>query len=150
MAGSLRVVVVAVGKVKERALREVIDDYAARIGRYARYEEVELKDGSAEHVEARFRRAIPERARVVALEIDGEALSSAGLSTLVARAEGSGRGALAFLIGGAYGLPKTVSRAADSRLSLGPMTLPHRLVRLVLLEQIYRAFTILRGEPYDH
>jgi 23S rRNA (pseudouridine1915-N3)-methyltransferase len=150
VAGSLRVIVVAAGKVKERGLRDTIDDYAKRIGRYARFEEIEIKDGDPEQVEARFRKAIPDRARVVALEIQGDALSSAGLAKLVARAEGEGRGALVFLIGGAYGLPPALSRAADSRLSLGPMTLPHRIARLVLFEQIYRAFTILRREPYDH
>jgi len=142
--------VIAVGRVKERGIREAIDDYAKRIGRHARFEEVELKDGSADEVRARFDKAIGDRSRVVALEVDGKALSSRGLADYVARCEGDSISELAFLVGGAYGLPKETSRAADLRLSLSAMTLPHRLCRLFLVEQVYRAFTIVRNEPYDH
>jgi 23S rRNA (pseudouridine1915-N3)-methyltransferase len=150
MAGSLRVRVIAVGRVKERGVREAIDDYEKRIGRHARFEEVELKDGGEDEVRARFSKAIGERSRVVALEVEGRALSSRGLADYVGRCEGEGISELCFLIGGAYGLPKETSEAADLRLSLSKMTLPHRLCRLFLVEQIYRAFSILRGEPYDH
>jgi 23S rRNA (pseudouridine1915-N3)-methyltransferase len=146
----VRIVVVAVGKVKERGLRDAVDEYARRISKYGRFEEVELKDGRDAELGARFAKAIPDRARVVALEVDGEALSSSALAALVGRAEGDSRSALVFLIGGAYGLPADVARRADVRLSLSAMTLPHRLARLVLVEQIYRAFTILRNEPYSH
>lgn len=146
----MRVLVVAVGKVKERGIREAIDDYASRIGRYGRFEEIELKDASDAELEPRISRAIPDRSRVVALEVDGEMLTSDGLARLVGKAEGSSLSSLVFLIGGAYGLPRAVSNRADHRVSLSRMTLPHRLARLVLLEQVYRAFTILRGEPYSH
>lgn len=146
----MRIVIAAVGKVKERGLRDAIDDYAKRIGRYGRYEEIELKDGPPDEVAARFRKAIPDRSRVVALEVDGRAVSSEGLAELVGRGENDGISALVFLIGGAYGLPQDLSREADLRLSLSAMTLPHRLARLLLAEQIYRAFTILRNEPYSH
>jgi 23S rRNA (pseudouridine1915-N3)-methyltransferase len=150
MAGSLRVRVIAVGRVKERGIREAIDDYAKRIGRYARFEEVELKDGDADETRARFDKAIGDRSRVVALEVNGKAMTSEGLAELVGRCEGEGVSELVFLIGGAYGLPPVTSRAADVRLSLSVMTLPHRLCRLFLMEQVYRAFTILRNEPYNH
>ena len=146
----MRIVVAAVGKVKERGLREAIDEYAKRIGRHARFEEVEIKDGPDVEVAARFRRAIPDRSRVVALEVDGVAWSSERLAELVRSAENGGVSAIAFLIGGAYGLPAEISREADVRLSLSAMTLPHRIARLVLVEQIYRAYTIVRGEPYSH
>lgn len=144
----MRVLVLAVGKLKERGLREAVDDYSRRIARYARFEEQELKDGVAAELEARFARAIPERSRVVALEVDGESWSSDALARQVGRCEAGAVAALVFLVGGADGLPPEVSRRADAKMSLSAMTLPHRLARLVLVEQIYRAFTILRGEPY--
>ena len=146
----MQVHVVAVGKIKERGVRAWIDEYAKRIGRYAEYRELELKDGSAAEVEERFRKAIPQRARVVALEVQGRAMSSAELSRFVGQCADGAVGQLVFLIGGAYGLPAPISQAAQLQLSLSAMTLPHRLARVLLVEQIYRAFTILRGEPYSH
>jgi 23S rRNA (pseudouridine1915-N3)-methyltransferase len=146
----MRVSLIAVGKIKQAGLRATLDDYLGRIKRYATFEEIELKDGSDAEVRARFEKAIPQRARAVALEIDGRSLSSRGFADLIGRAEMEAVGTLAFLIGGAYGLPKQVSSAAAVRLSLSPMTLPHRLARVVLAEQLYRGFTILRNEPYDH
>lgn len=145
----LRVSIVAVGKIKQAGLRAELDDYLGRIRRYATLEEIEVKDGADAELQPRFERALPKRARVIALEVEGRALTSRGLADVVQRAELDAT-PLAFLIGGAYGLPKTVSKAADMQLSLSAMTLPHRLARVVLAEQIYRAFTILRGEPYSH
>jgi 23S rRNA (pseudouridine1915-N3)-methyltransferase len=142
--------VIAVGKIKERGERAWIDDYAKRIGRYASYHELELKDGSEAEVEERFRKALPARASVVALEVEGKAWSSNELARFVGQCEDGAVQNVVFLIGGAYGLPASTSRAAQLRLSLSALTLPHRLARLLLVEQIYRAFTILRGEPYSH
>lgn len=146
----MRVQIVAVGRVKEAPVRAILEDYYGRIGRYARFEETELRDGSVDEVTARFQKAIPERSRVVALEVLGKALSSEGLARTVGGAELDGVQSLVFLIGGAYGLPPVVSRSADLAMSLSAMTLPHRLARVLLAEQVYRAFTILRGEPYSH
>jgi 23S rRNA (pseudouridine1915-N3)-methyltransferase len=128
----------------------LLGDYYARIGRYAKLEEIEIKDGKADEVSERLSRSIPDRSRVVALEVDGRALSSRDLATWLGRAENDSVQTVVFLIGGAYGLPQELSKRADLCLSLSAMTLPHRLARLVLAEQIYRAFSILRGEPYDH
>jgi 23S rRNA (pseudouridine1915-N3)-methyltransferase len=147
---SVQVHVIAVGKLKEPGVRAWVDDYAKRIGRYAAYRELELKDGSAAEVEERLRKALPARAKVVALEVTGQSMSSAELARFVGQCEDGAVGALVFLIGGAYGLPESVSQAAHLRLSLSAMTLPHRLARVLLVEQVYRAFTILRGEPYSH
>lgn len=147
---ALAIHVLAVGKIKERGLREVIDDYAKRITRYAQFRELEIKDGNEAEVEARFRKAIPPRAQVVALEVDGRTLSSEALARWVGGVEDSPINQLVFMIGGAYGLPQTLSREAHLRLSLSNMILPHRIARVVLVEQIYRSFTILRGEPYSH
>ena len=148
--GRVRIAIIAVGKIKQAGLRAPLDDYLGRLRRYGGCDEIELKDGSDAEVEARFRKAIPERSRVIALEVTGKTVSSQGLADRVARAERDAVGSLVFLIGGAYGLPKSVSASASVQLSLSALTLPHQLARLVLAEQVYRAFTILRGEPYSH
>lgn len=145
----MRISIIAVGKIKQAGLRAELDDYLGRIRRYATCDEIELKDGSDAELQQRFDKAIPKRAQTIALEVDGRSLTSHGLAEVVRRAELDAIW-LTFLIGGAYGLPATVSKAAHSRLSLSAMTLPHRLARVVLAEQVYRAFTILRNEPYSH
>jgi len=131
-------------------LRSLLGDYYARIGRYAKLEEIEIKDAKADEVAERLARSIPDRSRVVALEVDGRALSSRDFAKWLGRAENESVQTVVFLIGGSYGLPQELSKRADLRLSLSAMTLPHRLARLFLAEQVYRAFSILRGEPYDH
>ena len=146
----MRVRIIAVGKAKDRSLRALLDDYYGRIGRYAKFEEVEIKDGDAVDVAERLSRNIPNRSRVVTLEVDGRGLSSHELANWLGRAENDSVQTVVFLIGGAYGLPQDISKSADLRMSLSAMTFPHRLARLVLAEQIYRGFSILRGEPYDH
>ncbi|HKP55879.1 MAG TPA: 23S rRNA (pseudouridine(1915)-N(3))-methyltransferase RlmH [Polyangiales bacterium] len=145
----MRISIIAVGKIKQAGLRAELDDYLGRIRRYASCDEVELKDGSDAELQQRFDKAIPKRAQIVALEVGGRSMTSQGLAEFVRRTELAAT-PLAFLIGGAYGLPKTVSSAAHVQLSLSAMTLPHRLARVVLAEQVYRAFTILRNEPYSH
>jgi 23S rRNA (pseudouridine1915-N3)-methyltransferase len=144
----MKIVHVAVGRVKEKPLRDMIEDYYRRIRRYVSFVEVEIPDGEDAEVEAKMRKAIPPRARVVALEVEGMPMSSDGLAQWIGRCELSSTAAIAFLIGGSDGLPAAISKSADLRLSLSKMTLPHRIARLVLAEQIYRAYTILRGEPY--
>lgn len=146
----MKIAIVAVGRVRERELRTVLDDYYGRIRRYARFEELELKDASEREVSARMERALDPRGKTIALEVEGEAWSSHRLARFVGQCEDTAVPSITFLIGGAYGLPADISRSADVRLSLSAMTLPHRLARVFLAEQIYRAFTILRGEPYSH
>jgi 23S rRNA (pseudouridine1915-N3)-methyltransferase len=146
----VRVRIIAVGKARDRDLRSLLANYYTRINRYAKLEEVELKDGNEAEVSERLARAIPDRSRVVALEVDGRAMSSHELAKWIDRAESDSVQTVVFLIGGAFGLPRQISKRADLRLSLSAMTLPHRLARLILAEQIYRAFSISRGEPYDH
>lgn len=138
----MRVTLLAVGKLKDRALRSIADDYLTRIRRYLRCDELELKDAQA------LARSVPEGAFAVALEVNGEPLSSDAFARRLEAWGSRGKGEIAFLIGGAEGIPKDTSERADARLSLSSMTLPHRLARIVLFEQIYRACTILRGEPY--
>jgi 23S rRNA (pseudouridine1915-N3)-methyltransferase len=147
---AVKIALIAVGKIKQVGLRAELDDYLGRVQRYAACSEIELKDGSDEQVGARFEKAIPPRGERIALEVNGKTLSSHGLADLIARAERTAVPSLAFLIGGAYGLPRAVSKSANLQLSLSALTLPHRIARLVLAEQLYRAFTILRNEPYSH
>lgn len=138
----MTLLIVAQGKVKDRALRGLIDDYLGRIRRYTRCEEIEVRD------EVGMQRAIPQDATLIALEVDGDSVSSSELSRRVGRWMARGKGVVAFAIGGAEGLPSGISKRADTQLSLSPLTLPHRLARLILAEQLYRALSILRGEPY--
>lgn len=146
----MKVAIVAVGKVKERAMRRVLDDYLGRVERYAKLTEVELKDVAASELVAKFEKRIDRDGKTIALEVDGQPWSSDELAAQVGHCELHSVPTITFLIGGSYGLPPEVSRRADARFSLGRITLPHRLCRVVLAEQIYRAFTILRGEPYSH
>lgn len=146
----VRIAIVAVGKVKDRAMRGVLDEYLGRIRRYTKLDEIELKDVAAADLRERLAKRIDPDGRTIALEVGGAPWSSRQLADQVGDCELHGVPTLTFLIGGSYGLPAEVSRAADARFSLGAITLPHRLARVVLAEQIYRAFTILRGEPYSH
>ena len=142
----MRIVIIAVGKIKERGLRELIDEYFARIRRHVPCDEVELREGK--HVEAALRAAIPDDAHTVALEVDGRAMTSEQLATFIADRGTERKGVVAFLIGGADGLPPSVSRSAHTRLSLSRLTFAHRVARVVLAEQLYRAISIWRGDPY--
>lgn len=141
--------VVAIGRIREPFFREAADHYIERIRHYAPADVVEIDPRKGKGAGAAARAAIPPRAIVVALDSTGEALASRAFADRVASWQRSGRPAVAFLVGGPDGLPGDLARTADFRLSLGPLTLPHRLARVVLLEQIYRAMTILRGDPYD-
>lgn len=137
----MRYVVVAVGRVRDAALRAACESYQRRLRRYARIAIVEVKD------DAHLGPAIPRGALVVALSRSGISWSSTDLAHRTAEWDMGGR-EVALVIGGADGLPDTMLNAADRVWSLSPLTLPHELARVVVLEQLYRAFTIRRGEPY--
>jgi len=138
----VKFIVLCSGKLKQRALRELADEYERRIRRVARIEEREVATDDA------LAKNVPEGAHLVALEVDGRELSSEALARQIDAWASTGKGDICFLIGGAEGLPKALSERAAFRLSLSRLTLPHRLARVLLLEQIYRSLTILRGEPY--
>ena len=142
----MRIRVVAVGKIKERGLRDLVDEYYARIRRHVPCEEIELRDGR--HVGEALRGAIPKSAYVIALEVKGKQMSSEELARLVAKQGRSHKGEIAFLIGGADGIPSDVSKDADLQMSMSKLTFAHRVARVVLAEQLYRAVSIWRGSPY--
>ena len=145
----MRILVIAVGRVKDRPLRDALDEYFGRLRRYVACDEIEIPDGPLPKVSQAMTRAAS-GASVIALEVHGRALPSETFATSLERWGSRGKGNVAFLIGGADGLPPELSAAADDRWSLSTLTFPHRLARLVLVEQLYRAMTILRGEPYGH
>jgi 23S rRNA (pseudouridine1915-N3)-methyltransferase len=131
-----RVVALGGSRMKSAALRAACDEYLSRIQHYARIEEREVAAAR-----------IPEDARVIALAERGEPWSSTQLAELVGRWELEGRD-VTFVIGDHDGLPDAVLRRAERTWSLGPLTLPHELARVVVYEQLYRAHTIRRGEKY--
>jgi len=137
----MRYRVVAVGRVKDAALRAACDAYLGRLRHYTHLEEREVKD------EARILEAIPEDSRLVALERAGDQWTSEELADRTARWELEGRDVV-FAIGGADGLPEAALQTAERRWSLSRLTFPHELARVLLYEQLYRAYTIRRGEPY--
>jgi 23S rRNA (pseudouridine1915-N3)-methyltransferase len=150
----VEITLLAVGKLRP-ALREAADDYTRRLGRYLRLREIEVKEASrAPTVEAQLQeeaRRLSDRlspgAMMVALTRDGMALASRDLATEVGRWRMAAR-PVDLVIGGSNGLGKYLLDRATLRWSLGPATLPHELARVVVLEQLYRACTILSGEKY--
>ena len=137
----MRFRVVAVGRVKDAALRTACDGYLERLRHYTRIEEQEVKD------ETRVLAAVPEGSRLVALSRAGEAWSSSQLADWMGKWEMDGRD-VTFAVGGADTLPPPVLRQAERIWSLSLLTFPHELARVILYEQLYRACTIRRGEPY--
>jgi 23S rRNA (pseudouridine1915-N3)-methyltransferase len=138
----VKIALLVVGRLRSAALRAIADDYLARIRRVVRCEEIEVGDGRE------LCRRWPKEATIVALEVDGQEETSLGLAERISQWGRRGKGNIVFVIGGAEGIDPALSRQADVRLSLSRLTLPHRLARILLLEQIYRGLTILRGEPY--
>jgi 23S rRNA (pseudouridine1915-N3)-methyltransferase len=154
----LKITIVAVGRLKERHWREAAEEYLKRLAPYATVRVAEVADRDLSHDEAvaiaaegsDVLRALDAAgsSHVVALDVDGRQLSSEAFAEWIADHTLNGRSSIAFLIGGAGGLAPDVVARADERLSFGAMTLPHQMARVLLLEQLYRAFRIQRGEPY--
>ena len=151
----MRVIVGVVGKPRNRALAEAIHDYETRAARYWPLEVFEVKEeparsSSAELVRRREGERLRERvgsARVIACEVDGKAMGSEQFASWLQKERERGTD-VAFVIGGAFGLAPEIRQHAVSTLSLAKLTMPHELARLVLAEQLYRAGTLIRGEPY--
>lgn len=152
----MRITIVAVGKLKERFWREAAEEYLKRLGGYADVRVIEIADRDPGRGEAKalaeeaadVLKALPGGAHVIALDVTGKQRTSEGFSAHLDALALDGRSSVTFLIGGSHGLAQDVLDRADERFSLGSITLPHNLARVVLLEQIYRAFRISRGEPY--
>jgi 23S rRNA (pseudouridine1915-N3)-methyltransferase len=157
----MQIHVIAMGRVKESYLSEGIAEYEKRLRPYAKIRIVEIADerrpariSPAQTAQllkkegARVLESIPPEGYTIALDISGNQMSSEGLARLLHDQEIGGKGRVTFVIGGDLGLSADVLARCDERLSLSPMTFTHQMVRLILLEQVYRAFRIMRGEPY--
>jgi 23S rRNA (pseudouridine1915-N3)-methyltransferase len=152
----MRIRIVAVGRLKEPHWRDACGEYLKRLRPYATVDVVEVADrdigpdtGRALAAEgADVLRAVPEGSRVVALALGGSAMTSERFAAWFSDGMLHGASDVTFVIGGSAGLDAAVLARADARLSLSEMTLPHQLARVVLLEQVYRAFRIMRNEPY--
>ena len=157
----MKIKVVTVGKLKEKYLKDGIAEYTKRILRFAKLEMIELADektpDKASELEnqkiletegARILSKVGERDFVVVLAIEGKTFSSEDFSKQLEQASIKGYSTLTFIIGGSLGLAPIVKNRANLSVSFGRLTLPHQLMRLVLVEQIYRAFTIQQGSPY--
>jgi len=140
----MKIQIVAVGKMRDKHMAAICDEYVQRARRHVPIEIVEAEDDDA------LARRLPARAELIALEPGGDAWSTEELAKHLEDRMLHGAQTIAFLIGGALGLPKDVVKKASRRLSLSNLTLPHRLARVLLCEQLYRAMTIIRGEPYHH
>ena len=153
----MRITLVAVGRLKERFWADAVDEYLKRMKPYADVRIVEVpdrdpgkggEDKALADEGAGILKALPIGAHVVALEVGGRQLSSEAFAEHLERLATDGRSSVAFVIGGSHGLAPEVIARRDESLSLGPMTLPHNLARVVVAEQLYRSFRIRRGEPY--
>ena len=157
----MKITVIAVGKIKEKYLKDALAEYGKRLSRYCRLEILEAADektpdNASETVERQIRQKEGERIRklmkadayTIALAIDGNMLSSEKFSEKIETLGVQGISHIQFLIGGSIGLDETLLKEADYRLSFSKMTFPHQLMRVILLEQIYRGYRIMAGEPY--
>ena len=157
----MKITVLAVGKVKEKFFREAIDEYKKRLSRYCRLEIIEVEDerapeslSPAQEIQVKARegeallKKIPPKAWCIALAIDGRKMDSPGFSGELESLALAQKSHLVFLIGGSLGLSDEVLKRADERVSFSDMTFPHQLMRVILLEQIYRGFKISCNEPY--
>lgn len=157
----MRITILCVGKVREAFYREAAAEYLKRLGRYVKIAVREVADektpdGAGEAASRQIReregerllRLIPDGAFVIALAIEGESMDSVTFSRKLAERMVSGTSHIVFVIGGSLGLSDSVLVRADRKLSFSAMTFPHQLMRVILLEQIYRAFRIQNGEPY--
>ena len=148
----IAVKVICVGKLKEAFYQQACAEYEKRLKGFCRLEVVELPEdtrpGNLAREAEKIRQAIPQGSYTVALCIEGTELSSEALSKKLAQLASAGASQLTFLIGGSFGLHPRVKQRADLRLSMSPMTFPHHLARVMLLEQLYRAYQIDAGTRY--
>lgn len=157
----MKITLITVGKIKEKYLEEAIGEYTKRLNRYCKLEIIQVTDEKTpdragpsleEQIKDREGRRILSHMKdgmyVITLEIQGKMLTSEELAEKMDSLGVRGISHVAFIIGGSLGLSKEVLKRADFRLSFSKMTFPHQLMRVILLEQIYRSYRIIAGEPY--
>lgn len=157
----MKITVVCVGKIKEKYFTMAIDEYSKRLSRYCKLEIIEVldektPDQASEALEQQIKRKegerilshIKDQAYVIALAIQGKMLDSVELANKIEFLGTYGESQIVFVIGGSLGLSDEVLKRANYKLSFSPMTFPHQMMRVILLEQVYRAYRINYGEPY--
>jgi len=157
----MNITVICVGKIKESYLKSAIDEYTKRLSRYCKLDIIQLNDektpdNASEKEEILIKekegevilKSIKDNMFVIALELKGDMLSSVDLSNYIRDLGIRGESNITFVIGGSLGLSKSVLERANYKLCFSKMTFPHQLFRVMLLEQIYRGFRIISGEPY--
>ena len=157
----MKITIISVGKIKEKYYRDALAEYAKRLSRYCKLEIVEVEDektpdGASAAQEEQIKEKEAERilkhikddAYVITLEIAGKMYDSVEFARNLANLGIQGKSHIQFIIGGSLGLHEKICRQADMALSFSRMTFPHQLMRVILLEQIYRGFRIINGEPY--
>lgn len=157
----MKITLITVGKIKEKYLRDAIAEYTKRLSKYCKLEIIEVADEktpdqAGETVEENIRAKEGERILkyirddmyVITLEIAGKMLSSEEFAEKIETLGIQGKSSISFVIGGSIGLGREVLKRSDFALSFSRMTFPHQLMRVVLLEQVYRAYRIINGEPY--
>lgn len=153
--------IIVVGKIKEKYMREGIQEFQKRLSRYCNLNIIEIDDEKApenlsnkdmervkEKEGKKILSKIPQNTFIISLEIEGKQFSSEELSKRVENLMVSGVNDMTFIIGGSLGLSEEVKTRSNLKLSFSKMTFPHQLMRLILLEQVYRSFRIMKGEPY--
>ena len=157
----MNITLITVGKIKEKFLRDAIDEYSKRLSKYCKLEIIEVSDektpdNASEKEELQIKEKegskilskIKDNAYVIAMDLKGKNLSSEEFSSFIDNCGIQGHSNLVFVIGGSLGLSKDVLNRANYKLCFSKMTFPHQLFRVMLLEQIYRGFRIMKGEPY--
>lgn len=157
----MNITIISVGKIKEKYFKNAINEYSKRLSRYCKLNFIEVPDEKApeslseiemENIKDKegqgILKNIKEGTYVIALDIKGKMMSSEELAKKLNILGIQGKSNIAFIIGGSLGLSKDVLNRADFKLSFSPMTFPHQLMKVILLEQVYRGFRINRGEPY--
>ncbi len=157
----MHITIICVGKIKEKYLTMAIDEYSKRLSKYCKLKFIEVADEKTEENASdatneivrkkegeRILKNIKEDAYVITLEIAGEMLTSPELASHINSLGIGGTSHITFIIGGSLGLSEAVSKRADYKLSFSKMTFPHQLMRVILLEQIYRSYRINSNEPY--
>ena len=153
--------IIAVGKIKEKYINEGIKEFSKRLSRYAKLRIIEISDERApenlskkdmekvmEKEGSRILVKVPQNSFIITLEIEGKQITSEKLSQKIEDLMISGINDITFIIGGSLGLSKEIKSLSNFKLSFSKMTFPHQLMRLILLEQVYRSFRIMKGEPY--
>ncbi len=157
----IKITIISIGKVKEKNFLGSIDEYTKRLTRYTKVEFISLKQGHTsqemsdkdirsvkEDEGLRIIERLAERDYVVALDLKGSELTSEEFSKKIQKLRVSGKSNITFIIGGSHGLSERVLKRADFRICFSKMTFPHKLMKVILVEQIYRAFKIINNEPY--